>query len=51
MKKSCRDQEEKMEFIEEVKKIKSKDLFNEEISKIEGHNPEDLVDFANNEVS
>ena len=51
MKKSHRDQEEKMELIEEVKKIKSKDLLNEEISKIEGHNPEGLIDFANNEVS
>lgn len=51
MKKSWRDQEEKMELIEEVKKIKSKDLLNEEISKIEGHNPKDLIDFVNNEVS
>lgn len=51
MKKSWRGQEEKMELIEEVKKIESKDLLNEEISKIEGQNPEDPIDYANNEVS
>lgn len=40
-----------MELIEAVKKIESKDLLNEEISKIEGQNPEDPIDYANNEVS